>query len=102
MLTGQGGADDLRAGNGDDTLLGDFTPQGEALPRPGLGSGYATLGPDATNDSIATAFDISDNFSLTPDPDIFDSTTVLRFRQRVSGVEGISQLRSGQLVVPLG
>lgn len=77
VLTGQGGDDDLRGGRGDDTLLGDFADQGEAVPRPGLGSGYATLGPDATNNSMATAFDISDNFSLTADPDIFDSTTVL-------------------------
>ena len=34
------------------------------------------LGPDATNNSLATAFDISDNFSLAEDPDIFDATTV--------------------------
>ena len=85
VLTGQGGADDLRAGNGDDTLLGDFAPQGEPLPRPGMGSGYATLGPDATNGSIATAFDISDNFSLTADPDIFDSTTVLHTTVNATG-----------------
>ena len=77
VLTGQGGDDTLLGGLGDDTLLGDFAYQGDAPPRPGLGSGYATLGPDATNNSIATAFDISNNFSLAEDPDIFDSTTSL-------------------------
>ncbi len=85
VLTGQGGDDDLRGGRGDDTLLGDFAAQGEAVPRPGLGSGYATLGTDATNDSMETAFDISDNFSLTADPDIFDSTTVLHTTVNATG-----------------
>jgi Ca2+-binding RTX toxin-like protein len=77
VLTGQGGADTIRGRGGDDTLLGDFAPEGDAPPQPGLGTGYTTLGPEATNNSIATAFDISNNFSLTADPDIFDSTSVL-------------------------
>lgn len=85
VLTGQGGDDDLRGGRGDDTLLGDFADQGEAVPRPGLGSGYATLGTDATNNSIETAFDISNNFSLAADPDIFDSTTVLHTTVNATG-----------------
>ncbi len=85
VLTGQGGDDVLRGGGGDDTLLGDFAYQGDAPPTPGLGTGYATLGPDATNNSIATAFDISDNFSLTEDPDIFDSTTVLHTTVNATG-----------------
>jgi Ca2+-binding RTX toxin-like protein len=76
ILTGQGGNDRLDGGRGDDTLLGDFAYQGDALPGPGIGTGYATLGPGATNNSIATAFDISNNFSLAADPDIFDSTTI--------------------------
>ncbi|MBP1883896.1 Ca2+-binding RTX toxin-like protein [Ensifer mexicanus] len=77
ILTGQGGNDALNGGRGDDTLLGDFAYQGDAPPRPGMGTGYTTLGPDATNNSIAAAFDISNNFSLASDPDIFDSTTIL-------------------------
>jgi Ca2+-binding RTX toxin-like protein len=76
VLTGQGGADTIDGRGGDDTLLGDFAYQGDVPPSPGMGTGYATLGHDATNNSIATAFDISNNFSLTADPNIFDSTTV--------------------------
>ena len=50
-----------------------------------MGTGYATLGPDATNNSIATAFDISNNFSLAADPDIFDSTTILHTTVNATG-----------------
>ncbi|WP_237168651.1 M10 family metallopeptidase C-terminal domain-containing protein [Paracoccus shandongensis] len=84
-LTGQGGDDDLRGGRGDDTLLGDYGDAGKGIPRPGIGSGYATLGPEATNNAMATAFDLSDNFSLTADPDIFDSTTVLHTTVNATG-----------------
>jgi len=85
ILTGQGGNDTIDGGRGDDILLGDFAYQGDAPPTPGLGTGYATLGPDATNNSIATAYDISNNFSLTSDPDIFDSTTVLHTTVNATG-----------------
>lgn len=85
VLTGQGGADTINGGGGDDTLLGDFAYQGDAPPRPGMGTGYATLGADATNNSIATAFDISNNFSLAADPDIFDSTTTLHTTVSATG-----------------
>lgn len=85
VLTGQGGNDTINGGGGDDTLLGDFAYQGDAPPRPGMGTGYATLGADATNNSVATAFDISNNFSLTEDPDIFDSTTVLHTTVNATG-----------------
>jgi Ca2+-binding RTX toxin-like protein len=85
VLTGQGGNDIIDGGRGDDTLLGDFDYQGDAPPRPGLGTGYATLGQDATNNSIAAAFDISNNFSLTSDPDIFDSTTILHTTVNATG-----------------
>jgi Ca2+-binding RTX toxin-like protein len=84
-LTGQGGNDTLYGGAGNDTVLGDFADPADVPPRPGLGTGYATLGPDATNNSIATAFDISSNFSLVEDPDIFDSTTVLHTTVNATG-----------------
>ena len=83
VLTGQGGADTISGGGGDDTLLGDFA--GDAPPRPGIGTGYTTLGPEATNNSIATAFAISNNFSLAADPDIFDSTTILHTTVNATG-----------------
>ena len=76
QLTGYGGADTIQGGSGDDTILGDFDSQIPPVPVPGMGTGYATLGADATNNSMATAFDISNNFSLAADPLIFDSTTV--------------------------
>jgi Ca2+-binding RTX toxin-like protein len=85
VLTGQGGDDVLDGKGGDDTLLGDFAPQGDAPPRPGLGSGYATLDAAAANNSIATAFDISNNFSLAEDADIFDSTTILHSTVNATG-----------------
>jgi Ca2+-binding RTX toxin-like protein len=85
VLTGQGGADRIDGGGGDDILLGDFAYQGDAPPSPGLGTGYATLGAGATNNSIATAFDISNNFSLAADPDIFDSTTLLHTTVNATG-----------------
>ncbi|MBM7069773.1 M10 family metallopeptidase C-terminal domain-containing protein [Actibacterium sp. 188UL27-1] len=85
VLIGQGGSDILRGARGDDTLFGDFADQDDAPPTPGMGTGYATLGPDATNNSIETAFDMSDNFSLEEDPDIFDSTTVLHTTVNATG-----------------
>ena len=85
VLTGQGGADRIEGGGGDDILLGDFAYQGDAPPRPGMGTGYATLGPDATNNSIATAFGVSNNFSMAADPDIFDSTTILHTTVNATG-----------------
>lgn len=84
LLIGQGGADRLNGGNGDDTLLGDFTNDAP-IPTPGLGTGYVTLGAGQNNNSIATAFDISDNFSLAEDPDIFDSTTILHTTVEATG-----------------
>ena len=86
VLIGQGGDDTLVGAGGDDTLIGDFAlSDGVTVEPPGMGSGYATLGPDATNNSVATAFDLSDNFSLTEDPNIFDSTTVLHTTVNATG-----------------
>lgn len=85
ILRGQGGADTINGGGGDDTLLGDYGTIGAPLPTPVMGDGYATLGADATNNSIATAFDISDNFSLQEDADILDSTTIPHMTVNATG-----------------
>ncbi|WP_305036731.1 calcium-binding protein [Paracoccus sp. JM45] len=84
VLTGQGGADVIIGGAGNDTLLGDFTYE-KGIPLPGMGSGYATLDADASNNSIETALDISDNFSLAEDADIANSTTVLHTTVNTTG-----------------
>jgi Ca2+-binding RTX toxin-like protein len=74
VLVGQGGNDVLKGGAGNDVLDGDFT----AIPPTGIGmgSGYATLGAGAKNNSLAAAYDITNNFTTVADPDIFDSDTV--------------------------
>ena len=85
VLIGQGGNDAIHGGAGNDVLLGDFADPGDVPPQPGMGTGYATLGQDATNNSIATAFDISNNFSLAADPNIYDSTTVVHTTVNATG-----------------
>jgi Ca2+-binding RTX toxin-like protein len=84
VLIGQGGNDWIDGGRGSDTLIGDFDDNA-ALPRPGIGTGYVTLPLDAANNAFATAFDVSDNFSLANDPDIFDSTTILHTTVNATG-----------------
>lgn len=73
-LVGQGGNDTLIGGAGNDTLDGDYRP----IPPTGVGEGdgYATLGAAAKNNSMATAYDMTPDFSMTSDPDIGNSTTV--------------------------
>lgn len=85
VLTGFGGNDRIGGESGDDILLGDFDTQVAPIPQPGRGTGYATLGTDAANNSTATAFDVSNNFSLTSDADIFDSTSVLHTTVNATG-----------------
>lgn len=74
VLIGQGGNDSLTGSSGKDVLVGDFLPV--AVSGVGMGSGYTTLVPGATNNSIATAVDLTGNFTLVADSDIANATTV--------------------------
>ena len=73
-LVGQGGNDSLHGGNGHDVLTGDFLPV--ASSGVALGSGYVTLPPGATNNSTATALDLTHNFTFAADADVGNATTV--------------------------
>ena len=73
-LIGQGGNDSLYGGANSDKLVGDFLPV--PVSGVGMGSGYTTLLPGATNNSVATAVDLTDYFTLVADADIANDTTV--------------------------
>jgi len=68
-IIGLGGNDVLLGGDSDDLLFG-------GRPVPGQGPGELVLDVGAGNDTIGSAIDLSNLFSLAADPDVLDSTTV--------------------------
>jgi serralysin len=80
ILVGQGGNDTLNGGIGDDMLYGDFEPVA-APPTPSpppyaIGTGYTTLASATVRNTSATAFNLTNNFSVSADAEIANATTV--------------------------
>jgi Ca2+-binding RTX toxin-like protein len=82
-LEGRAGNDEMGGGAGDDRLLGGAGNDrlfGDALPgKPsgiGFGSGLVVSDAGAGNDSVETAWDITDAFALFADPDIANAQTI--------------------------
>ncbi len=72
-LVGSAGSDVLQGGSGNDTLYGDGIPgQPSGV---GFGSGFVTKLSGAGNNTLGTAIDVTNTFSLANDADIIDPTT---------------------------
>lgn len=75
FLRGGIGDDVLIGGDGDDVLIGGTASEG-TLGGVSLGSGLVTRAMGAGNSSIATAIDVSDEFSFADNPNIANATTI--------------------------
>ena len=74
-IFGDLGDDVLWGGDGDDDIFGGTGPAGMLdLAGLGLGTGSIIRPPAAGNSSIGTAIDVSNDFSLDDDPDVFFPT----------------------------
>jgi serralysin len=74
LLVGDAGSDVLYGGAGSDKLYGDGAPA--LASGVGMGSGAVTKHPGGGNYSLATAYDVTNLFSLASNANIEDATTV--------------------------
>ncbi|MGV6800551.1 MAG: M10 family metallopeptidase C-terminal domain-containing protein [bacterium] len=83
VLAGQDGADTLNGDNGNDIIFGDYIDHSVLFAADvaigggiSLGSGNVSAPQGTNNASLATAIDISSDFSLSANGDITNATTV--------------------------
>ncbi len=76
MIEGKGGSDVINGGAGNDDLYGD-SQFGDVAVNSGISLGVGTLAHSGSaNGSLATAFDVSNSFTLTANPNV-EAPTIL-------------------------